>query len=652
MLLREVIVDYGATPFRFFHSWLGLSGFDQMKEIRAWISIYNRNQKGHIEGIKSKLKNIDQMVDQGMVTDDILLSRMDLMKQLHDVQSVNNRDVVQKAKVRWAIEGDENSKYFHAIINRKRAHLSMKGVLADGDWVDDPICVKKEFCNHFATRFQDPGPSRGCLNFDFPYHLNDEQNSVLESPVTRDEIRIAVWGCGEDKSPGPDGFTFEFFRKFWTVVGPDFCMAVEWFFTNGEFVKGCNYSFVALIPKVLDPKVVSDYRPISLIGSLYKVITKILATCISLVMSDLISDVQTAFLPNRQILDGPFIVNEILCRCKGKNQQAMFFKVDFAFGFGSKWRSWIRGCLCSGKASILVNGSPTAEFQFHRGIKIDSSLTLSHLFYADVAVFIGEWSNGNLIGIMNILRCFSLLSGMSINIYKSHLFGIGVSDDESIAKLKKKLSKWKLKTLSAGGRLTLLKAVLRSNPIYNMSLFKVPKQVLSSMEQMRMNFFNGVQEGKRKIAWVKWSKVLASKKGAESYQLNLLMNLLDTVILSNMKDIWFFDLNGDGRFSVNDVRCLLDDVFLPKAEVPPRWIKSIPIKINIFAWKLCLDRLPTQVNLAKRNVAVASLLCPLCDSGMEDAAHLFFRCDMAKDVIFLVSRWWDLEDRKFGSFQE
>nr|GFA82360.1 RNA-directed DNA polymerase, eukaryota [Tanacetum cinerariifolium] len=119
-----------------------------------------------------------------------------------------------------------------------------------------------------------------------------------------------------------------------------------------------------------------------------------------------------------------------------------------------------------------------------------------------------------------------------------------------------------------------------------------------------------------------------------------------------MEDRWFFDLNGDGRFCVKDVRCLLNDVFLPKAEVPTRWTKSIPIKINIFAWKLCLDRLLTRMNLAKRNVAVASLLCPLCDFGMEDAAHLFFRCDMAKDVMFLVSRWWDLVDRRFGSFQE
>ncbi|GJT51845.1 RNA-directed DNA polymerase, eukaryota [Tanacetum coccineum] len=781
---------------------------------------------------------------------------------------------MQKAKIRWAIEGDENSKYFHAIINKKRANLSVKGIMVDGDWIVEPDLVKQEFRRHFTDRFQDPGSRRGSLNFPFPNRLNNDQILELESPISNEDIRTAVWGCGVDKSPRPDGFTFEFFRKYWTVVGPDFCIAVKWFFDHGDFAIGCNSSFVALIPKVLDPKVVSDYCPISLIGSLYKVVTKILASRLSLVISDLISDVQTAFLPNRQILDGPFIINEILARCKLKKQQAMIFKVDFAkaydsvrwdylddvlisFGFGPKWRSWIRGSLSSGKASILVNGSPTTEFHLYRGLKqgdplapflfllimeslhlsfsraveagifkgykIDPSTTLSHLFYADDAVFIGEWSHSNLKGIMNILRCFSLLSGMSINIQKSHLLGVGIPDncvaeaaksigclimkapfkylgilvgdnmsskkawDETINKMKKRLSRWKLNTLSVGGRLTLLKSVLGSTPIYNMSIFKVPKSVLNYMESLRRNFFNGFQEGDRKIAWVKWSKVLASKKfgglgvssffalnrallfkwvwrylshdnslwsriisalhglnghvlsaafnstwssiitevnslkvkgvdlishckirvgkgtgtsfwkdlwigdnllklsfprlfaleenkdisvadkmntsisssfrrhvrgGVESQQLDQLSLLLDTVILSNMDDRWFWDLNGDGVFQVKDVRSMLDEAFLPKMEVPTRWIKSIPIKVNVFAWKLYLDRLPTRSNLSRRNVSLPSLACPLCDHVLEDSSHLFFGCSVAKDIQKLICRWWNLDVHPYESYED
>ncbi|GKA44549.1 RNA-directed DNA polymerase, eukaryota, partial [Tanacetum coccineum] len=134
-----------------------------------------------------------------------------------------------------------------------------------------------------------------------------------------------------------------------------------------------------------------------------------------------------------------------------------------AFGFGPKWCSWIRGCLHSGMASVLLNGSPSSEFQFYcglkqgdplapylfllvmeslhlsvsraieagifKGIKIDSTLNLSHLFYADDVVFIGEWSPSNLSGITNILHCFSLLSGLSINLKKSNLLGVGVRSE-------------------------------------------------------------------------------------------------------------------------------------------------------------------------------------------------------------------------------
>ncbi|GKC75026.1 RNA-directed DNA polymerase, eukaryota, partial [Tanacetum coccineum] len=178
------------------------------------------------------------------------------------------------------------------------------------------------------------------------------------------------------------------------------------------FPQGCNSSFIALILKIHDAKDVKDFGPSSLIGSLYKIIAKILDNRLSLVMSDLISDVQTAFVSNRQILDVPFILNELLS----------WYDVLKSFGFGDKWRSWIFGCLDSAMGLVLINGSPTSEFQFHKGLKqgdplslflfilvleslhisftkvleaglykgisINNSLTISHLFYADDVVFV------------------------------------------------------------------------------------------------------------------------------------------------------------------------------------------------------------------------------------------------------------------------
>nr|GFA74940.1 RNA-directed DNA polymerase, eukaryota [Tanacetum cinerariifolium] len=76
--------------------------------------------------------------------------------------------------------------------------------MVDGDWIDDPDLM--------ADRFQDPGSRRGSLNFLFPNRLSNDPILDLESPISKDEIRTAVWGCGVDKSPGPDCFTFEFFR--------------------------------------------------------------------------------------------------------------------------------------------------------------------------------------------------------------------------------------------------------------------------------------------------------------------------------------------------------------------------------------------------------------------------------------------------------
>ncbi|GJZ66204.1 RNA-directed DNA polymerase, eukaryota, reverse transcriptase zinc-binding domain protein, partial [Tanacetum coccineum] len=125
----------------------------------------------------------------------------------------------------------------------------------------------------------------------------------LEINITRDEIKKAVWDCEVDKSSGLDGFSFGFFRRYWTLLENKVVQAVLYFFNYGKFPRGGNSSFIVLIPKISDAKMVKDFRPTTLIGSLYKIIAKILVNRIVAVLGDIVGDVQSAFIANQQILD-------------------------------------------------------------------------------------------------------------------------------------------------------------------------------------------------------------------------------------------------------------------------------------------------------------------------------------------------------------
>ncbi|GJS39133.1 putative reverse transcriptase domain-containing protein [Tanacetum coccineum] len=154
---------------------------------------------------------------------------------------------------------------------------------------------------------------------------------------------------------------------------------------------------------------------------------------------------------------------------------------------------------------------------------------------------------------------------------------------------------------------------------------------------------------------VKLSSVTSSLRrpvrgGSESSQLSLLQEYIEGTILSSLEDRWVWDLNGEGVFCVKDVRNLLDDVFLPKAPIATRWIKYVPIKLNVFAWKVHLNRLPTRVNLQHRGVLVSDPSCPICHSEDEDLAHLFFRCSLVTDIVRLVCRWWNIAWASIDSY--
>nr|GEW19097.1 RNA-directed DNA polymerase, eukaryota [Tanacetum cinerariifolium] len=195
ILLNEIHSDYGPTPFRVYHFWFKREGFDVMVE-HAWRS-FTHNDSNWMIRFKKKLQDLKKII----------------------------RVWIRESN---AHQGDENSKVFHGVINKRRSQLAIRGVFVSGD----------------------------CMPF--PNRLSPDQIGDLDNDISLDEDRKAVWDCGESKSPGPDGFTFEFFRRYWHFIGSDFRWAVNCYFDKGCFSRGGNSSFIALIPKVMDAKFVFD----------------------------------------------------------------------------------------------------------------------------------------------------------------------------------------------------------------------------------------------------------------------------------------------------------------------------------------------------------------------------------------------------------
>ncbi|GJZ69999.1 putative RNA-directed DNA polymerase, eukaryota, reverse transcriptase zinc-binding domain protein [Tanacetum coccineum] len=185
---------------------------------------------------------------------------------------------------------------------------------------------------------------------------------------------------------------------------------------------------------------------------------------------------------------------------------------------------------------------------FH-GVEVGvDKVHVSHLQFADDALILGDWSKPNIENLSRILTCFHLASGLKVNFNKSKLFGIGTSQlelnsfattigcvpshfpctylglpiganmarcakwDPLIDRFHKRLSSWKARTLSFGGRLTLCKSVLGSLGVYYFSTFKAPKTIINKLEGIRRKFFWGGSSDTYKIPWIAWNKVISSPK--------------------------------------------------------------------------------------------------------------------------------------------
>uniref|UniRef100_A0A2N9GHA4 Reverse transcriptase domain-containing protein n=1 Tax=Fagus sylvatica TaxID=28930 RepID=A0A2N9GHA4_FAGSY len=288
-------------------------------------------------------------------------------------------------------------------------------------------------------------------------------------------------------------------NECWRVIESDILGFFDEFFEKGTFAYSLNATFVTLIPKKQNALNIRDFRPVSLIGSVYKILAKVLANRLRRVLDGVVSESQNAFMGGRQTLDLVLIANECLdsrikCRTPGV------------------WISWIRTCISTVRFSIMVNGSPCGFFGSSRGIRQGDPLSplLFLLIMEVLSRMLRRMEEAGLIRdpeqllhLRMVLSCFEAVTGLGVNMGKSELVPVGeVLNLSQLADIlccrigSLPMSYFGL-PLGASFKGHLLKPLQfgilfwRSLPTYYLSLFTIPKHVTARIEKLQQNFLWG-----------------------------------------------------------------------------------------------------------------------------------------------------------------
>ncbi|KAK6144547.1 hypothetical protein DH2020_021367 [Rehmannia glutinosa] len=337
--------------------------------------------------------------------------------------------------------------------------------------------IEQIILDHFGSIFTSSSPSDDDISKALGRltpRISSAQNQTLLEPYTEREIVKALKHMHPFKSPGPDGMSPVFFQKFWHLIGTDVVNFILNFLNNGVFNRDINFTHIVLIPKTKSPELITHFRPISLCNVVYKIASKVLANRIKIVLPDIISESQSAFVPGRLITDNVLIAHEIhhFMRTKSPSSTGLmsikldmskaFDRVEWVFirktmralGFHPDFITRIMSCVSTSSFSFLLNGSEFGHLTPERGIRQGDPLSpylfiicsevfscilqdlqicqkihgisisraaprISHLFFADDTLLFGRATVDEARHLRFAIKLFERVSGQSVNLEKS-----------------------------------------------------------------------------------------------------------------------------------------------------------------------------------------------------------------------------------------
>ena len=352
---------------------------------------WNQNVVGNIpkkiakkRRVLNSITTIDQQSNRGAKINQ-------LRKEINDLLDSKETIWRQRSKVHLYKEGDKNTKFFHARASERRKKNSILGLWnEDGVWCESKESITTTIIAYFEKIYTTSSPTRiNEVTNAIPRRVTNEMNSKLTKTFTSEEVLKALQQLHPTKAPGPDGTSAIFFHNYWDIAGPNIINMVLNVLNSNLSMTDINKTNISLIPKTNQPTKMTEFRPISLCNTTYKIISKVLANRLKDILPNIISKNQSAFTPNRLIMNNVLVAFEFMHYLNHKKEgkenymsikldmSKAFDRVEWSFikgvmeklGFAEKWIDIIMNCVSSVSYSVLISGEAYGNISPSRGIR-------------------------------------------------------------------------------------------------------------------------------------------------------------------------------------------------------------------------------------------------------------------------------------------
>ena len=398
----------------------------------------------------------------------------DAQAALHEVRQQKFPFQESAILSKWARVGDRCTKEFFEHHTGTRHPITIKQMM-DGDKL---LTSQADMESHILKFYEqlyakdeevelNSAAREDCLQFIHP-QVTEEQNAELTRPLTLEEVMDAIKQLPAGKSPGVDSIPAEFYQELWDDIDSDIFNFVEESMQHCFLADELNISKIALLPKSEDRIKIQNYRPISLLNTLYKIVAKVYANRMKPLLHNWILPSQTGFVPNRCILDNVFLAFEAIAWTKESQQELTMLLLDFEkaydrvswtflrevmtrMGFHTTWINQVMSLNENATASVIVNGEISQTFCLQRlvrqgcplapylflltvdvlgrmlqhpdcgvqGLRLPDNTIITNQMFADDTLLLLNGTKENLDKALNVITRFSAASGAKLNLHKS-----------------------------------------------------------------------------------------------------------------------------------------------------------------------------------------------------------------------------------------